>query len=280
MIVVTGATGNVGRPLVKALAAVEPVTAVSRRIAAADVPEGVRHRQSDLAQLESLKSVLDGAQALFLLLSAELLARLASPDEILEVVRAAGVRRVVLLSSQAAATRPTAPGYALFRAFEAAVQQSGLGWTILRPAGFDSNALAWAESVRSQRTIAAPFADVGLPTIDPTDVAEVAAIVLRDETHAGRAYELTGPVGISPRRQACAIEDVLGEPVRFVEQSRDEARTQMLRLMPEPIVDSTLDVLGEPSPAERQVRHDVRQLLGRAPHSFAEWASRNVDAFR
>ncbi|MDX6432262.1 MAG: hypothetical protein QOE54_4628, partial [Streptosporangiaceae bacterium] len=260
MIVVTGATGNVGRTLVQALtAAGEQVTAVSRR--ASDVPEGVRHQRADLAEPERLRSVLDGADALFLLIAGS--GENLNPPDILDVAKAGGVRRVVLLSSQGAGTRPEAYSHSHLRAFEDAVQQSGLDWTVLRPGGFDSNAFLWAEMVRSQRTVAAPFGDVALPFIDPADIAEVAAVALRDGTHAGRTYELTGPAPISPREQAQAIADALETPVRFVEQSRDEARAQLLQFMPEPVVDGTLTILGEPSAAEQRVSPDVEQTLGR-----------------
>jgi uncharacterized protein YbjT (DUF2867 family) len=105
-------------------------------------------------------------------------------------------------------------------------------------------------------------------------------VALRDGRHAGRTYELTGPAPISPRQRAQAIGDALGSPLRFVEQSRDEARAQMLQSMPEPVVDATLAVLGEPSAAEQRVSPAVAQLLGRPPGTFAEWAVRNIAAFR
>ena len=275
MIVVTGATGNVGRSLVRDLAAAGlPVTAVSRRPSASDAdwPAGVRHRTADLAEPESLRSLLDGADALFLLVAGE------QPQALLGAAKSAGVRRVVLLSSQGAATRPEI--YRQPAAFEDAVRRSGLAWTILRPGGFDSNAYMWAESIRTHRTAAAPFGDVGLPTIDPADIAAVAAIALRDDSHAGNAYVLTGPALISPHQRVQAIEDALGEPVRFVEQSREEARAQMLHLMPEPIVEGTLAILGAPTSAEQQVSPDVEHILSRPPRTFAEWAARNVDAFQ
>lgn len=104
-------------------------------------------------------------------------------------------------------------------------------------------------------------------------------MALRDAGHVGRVYELTGPAPISPRQQAMAIADALGEPVRFVEQSRAEARARMLRFMPEPIVETTLDILGQPKAAEQRVSPDVEQVLGRPPRTFAEWAARNVAAF-
>jgi uncharacterized protein YbjT (DUF2867 family) len=281
MIVVTGATGNVGRPLVQALtAAGEQVTAVSRRLSAADVPAGVRVWPADLAAAESLRPAIDGARALFLLLAGQLLVAGEDPRAVLDVITGSGVRRVVLLSSQGARTRPAATSHSRLRAFEEAVQQAGLEWTILRPGGFYSNAFAWAGPVRSQRAVAAPFADVALPWVDPADVAEVAAAALRDGSHASRTYELTGPALISPRERARAIGDALGTPVSFAEQSREQARAQLLQFMPEPVVDGTLDILGEPTPAELRVSQDAGQVLGRPPRTFAEWARRNVAAFR
>ncbi|MBU3864248.1 NAD(P)H-binding protein [Streptomyces sp. 4503] len=281
MIVVTGATGNVGRPLVEALAAVgEQVTAVSRRPGGAELPEGVRHHRADLADPGSLRPALEGADALFLLFAGELLAGTARTGELLDVARSAGVRRVVLLSSQAAGTRPDAVSHAPMRAFEEAVRRSGLDWAILRPGGFASNAFAWAESVRKERVIAAPFADVGLPVVDPADIAEVAAAALREPGHAGRTYELTGPAPVTPRGQAHAIADALGEPVRFTELSREQARAEMLRFMPEPVADGTLDILGEPTADEQRGSPDVERVLGRPPRAFTDWAMRNIAAFR
>jgi uncharacterized protein YbjT (DUF2867 family) len=281
MIVVTGATGNVGRPLVAALAAAgEQVTAVSRREPADGVPDGVRHRQVDLTGPDGLRSVLDGADALFLH-DTGAGAHLLSPQDMLDAAKAAGVRRLVLLSSQGVATRPESSSHGeVGRSFDEAVRQSGADWTILRPGGFDSNAYAWAESVRTRRTVAAPFADVGLPTVDPADIAEVAAAALTGNRHAGETYELTGPALCTPRERASAIGEALGEPISFVEQTPDEARAEMLRFMPAPVVETTLAILGEPRPAEQQISPDVMRVLGRAPRTFAEWAVRNVAAFR
>ncbi|MCG5218005.1 NAD(P)H-binding protein [Streptosporangium soli] len=271
MIVVTGGTGNVGRALVEVLAtAGEQVTAVSRQ--PAQLPEGVRHRQADLAEPASLRAAFEGAEALFLIVAGD------DPEAVLDAARKGGVRRIVLLSSQGAGTRPES--YRHPAAFEKAVRLSGLEWTIMRPGGFHSNAYAWAESVRLQRTAAAPFGDVGLPAIDPSDIAEVAAVLLRETGHGGRTYELTGPALVTPRERGAVIGAALGEPVRFTEQTRAEARAQMLRFMPEPVADGTLAILGEPTAAEQRISPDVERLLGRAPRTFADWTARNIAAFR
>jgi len=281
MIVVTGATGNVGRPLVQALAAAgEEVTAVSRRVSDAAVPDGVRYRQADLTDPESLRAILDGADALFLH-DGGATAHLLSPQDIVDVAKASGVGRITFLSSIGVATRPESASHGgMMRSIENAVRQSDLDWTILRPTGFNSNAYAWVESIRAQRTVAAPFGNVGVPTIDPADIAEVAAATLHEADHGGQVYELTGPALSTPRQKAKAIGDALGEPIRFIDQTRDEARTRMLQFMPEPVVETTLDAIGEPTAAEQRISPDVEQVLGRAPRTFADWAKRNIAAFR
>lgn len=274
MIVVTGATGNVGRALVRMLTEAQvPVTALARHITDAAVPPGVRAVAADLAEPAGLRDAFDGARSLFLLVAGE------DPHGVLEVAKAAGIRRVVLLSSQGAGTRPEAYRHPV--RFEAAVRESGLDWTVLRSGGMTTNVLAWAESIRRGREAAAPFGDVGLPFVDPEDVAAVAAAVLREDAHHGGAtYTLTGPAATTPRERAAAIATVLGEPVRFTEQTRDEAHQSMAQFMPLPVVEGTLAILGTPTEDEQQVSPDVQDVLGRAPHSFAAWAARNAAAFR
>ncbi|MFQ6143998.1 SDR family oxidoreductase [Streptomyces seoulensis] len=279
MIVVTGATGNVGRPLTQALTeAGQQVTAVSRH--AATVPDGVRHLTADLARPAELKPALAGAAALFLLLSGDLHAAGHRPADLITEAASAGVRRVVLLSSQGVATRPFGPTRIALRELEDTLRASGLEWAVLRPGGFASNALWWAESVRAQGLVAAPFGDIGLPIVDPADIAAVAAACLLEDRHTGGVYELTGPEVITPRQQAAAIADALGTPVRFHELTRAEARAAMSRAMPAELADDTLDILGAPNPAELRVGPDVERVLGRAPRPFSAWAARNVAAFR
>ncbi|MFG2370177.1 SDR family oxidoreductase [Streptomyces sp. NPDC048504] len=286
MIVVTGATGNIGRPLTRALAeAGQQVTAVSRHApmaptAKVSVPDGVRHVVADLAEPAGLKPALAGAKALFLLLSGDLHATGANPADIIAVAEAAGVRRVVLLSTQGVSTRPFGATRIAMRALEDVLRESGLEWAILRPGGFASNALWWAESIRAQGVAAAPFGDIGVPIVDPADIAEVAAACLVDHQHASAVYELTGPEVITPRGQAEAIAAALGSPVRFHDLTREEAKAAMSQSMPAELAEDTLTILGSPSPAERRISPDVERVLGRAPRPFADWAARNVDAFR
>jgi uncharacterized protein YbjT (DUF2867 family) len=272
MITVTGATGNVGRPLVELLlAAGEKVTAVSRN--AAEFPEGVTHVQADLAVPATLKPALEGAEALFVLTAGDFIVN-GDMDAVMEAAKASGVRKVVLLSSQGVGTGRHNPN------LEESVRRSGLEWTILRPGNFATNAYGWAESVRTRRVVEAPFGDTALPAVDPADIAAVAAAALLEPGHAGEVYTLTGPAAIGPRQQAAAIADAIGEPVAFTELTREEARTRMLGFMPEQVVEATLQVLGEPSPAEQTPSPDIERVLGRPAGSFADWAKRSAPAFQ
>ncbi|THV28758.1 NAD(P)H-binding protein [Glycomyces paridis] len=272
MIVVTGATGNVGRPLVRSLvAAGERVRAVART--EAEMPAGVEFHQADIADPRRLAAAVDGAESLFLL-TAESFLEHGDMHAAMEAVKAAGLRRVVLLSSQGVATgrHPVA--------LEAVVKASGLEWTMVQPGNFASNSFQWAESIRLRRSVTAPFADTALPAVDPADIADVAAAALREEGHVGRSYIVTGPEPITPRRQVAAIADLLGEPVAFTEETPAEARERMRAFMPAPVVEATLGILGTPSAEEQAVSPDVEHVLGRPARPYAEWAARNLAAFK
>ncbi|SCF27697.1 NAD(P)H-binding protein [Micromonospora chokoriensis] len=279
MFVVVGATGNVGRTLSSLLATSgSAVTAVSRGRRPITLPDGVRHHRADLERPESLSPTLTDAEALYLLVEGA--GAHLDMREILRVAEASGVERIVLQSSQAVVTRPDSPSHTPLNAIEDLVRRSGLGWTILRPGGFASNALAWAEPIRGSRMVSAPFGDVGLPVVDPADIAEVAAAALLDGSHNGRTYELTGPALSTPRERVADLAAALGEPIGFVHQTPDEAREQMLRFMPPPVVEGTLAILGTPTNAEQRISPHVAEVLGRPPRPFADWATRTIAAFR
>lgn len=280
MIVVTGGTGNVGLELTRLLAeAGEDVTAVSRGIAPMDGLVGVEHQSVDLADPESLYPVVAGADAVFLMLPDS--GGHLDPGRIVQVVAAAGVSNVVLLSSQAVTTRPEATSQDPLRRIEDAIERSGLTWTHLRPGVFASNVLIWSSAVPTTHTIAAPFADVALPVVDPRDIAEVAATALRQPGHEGRTYLLMGPEPISPRQQAEVVADALGEPITFVELTGEQAHEHLSTAgMPEPLIETALAFTGAPLPEERQVGSDTAAVLGRSPRTFGAWVQRNLAAFR
>ncbi|WP_454852750.1 SDR family oxidoreductase [Promicromonospora soli] len=278
MIVVTGATGNIGRPLVAELARRgQDVTAVSRAGTAPLDDPRVRGVSADLADPDSLRSAVGGASAMLLLVPGA--GGHLDRERIIGAAADAAVRRLVLVSSQATGTRPESLSHRPMAELEKLVRGSGLDWTVLRPAGFYTNAFAWSPSVRAERTVHAPFGDVALPGIDPLDIADVAAAALTGDGHAGRTYELTGPEATTPRDRAAALAGALGVPLDFVELTREQAYAAMREVMPEEIADGTLAILGEPTPRERAVSPDVEAVLGRPGRTFADWAQRSAAAF-
>jgi uncharacterized protein YbjT (DUF2867 family) len=157
MYLVTGATGNAGGELVRALAAAgEPVRALVRDAGRANLPAGVDVVEGDLNRPESVASALGGVRGAFLLAGYDRM-----PDTLAEL-RRAGVERVVLLSaSSVLSTDEDNAVSAYHRASEAAVRESGLAWTFLRPHTFMSNALRWIEQLRAGDVVREAFGDLG-----------------------------------------------------------------------------------------------------------------------
>jgi uncharacterized protein YbjT (DUF2867 family) len=274
MILVTGATGNVGGALAAQLAETgRPFRALTRNPSNPHVPPGLPLVQGDLFDADSLGAALDGVDSIFLV-------RSGNEAAVLEAAKRAGVRKVVFLSSLAAQTRPASMIGGGHLQAEHAVVAAGLPWTILRPGLLASNTRLWAGPVRESGEVRAPYADVALPAIHPGDVASVGSVVLTEEGHDGQIYHLSGPEPISAAQRAEALAEALGRPLRFTGIGHEEGRRQLLQFMPEPIADETLALTGAPLPEELPVLPTVEKLTGRPGRTFLEWARENAAAFR
>ena len=276
-ILVTGATGNVGGQLVQALAREgQPVRALVRRETdRARFPGGVEVVIGDLNRPRELVSAFEGVRAVHLLSGYE------DMPGFLAEARRAGVEHVVLQSSSAVPGGDMSNAVARYHILaEAAVRESGLTWTFLQPNSFMSNTLRWAPQLRAGDVIRAPFADVPVATIDPADVAAVAAAALSSRDHVGRSYRLSGPESLRPAEQVRVLSVVLGRELRFVGQSHDEARAEMGETMPAEYVDAFMSFFAEGTLDESRVLPSVQEVTGRQPRSFERWAEANAAAFR
>ncbi|MGW9174442.1 SDR family oxidoreductase [Streptomyces decoyicus] len=276
MILVTGATGNTGSALLEELRArgIGPLRGLTRDAVGARLPERVEAVEGDLARTESLKPALDGVRSLFLV------PHLGPDAETLIAARQAGVEHVVLLSSITVQTHPHLGPAARNLAVEQLLKTSGMTWTILRPTQFASNALWWADTVRAREPVRAPFADIGLPTIHPADIASVARVALTEPGHFRRTYTLTGAARITPRQQVAAIGQTLGREVPFAETSRKEAHRRMSTALGDEVADAVLDVTGGDVNDELLKVHDtVSRITGAPARTFLQWASENSAAF-
>ncbi|MEU0580107.1 NAD(P)H-binding protein [Streptomyces griseoincarnatus] len=277
MILVTGATGNIGSALLGQLAdaGTVPVRGLTRGPDRASFPQGVEAVPGDLGCPDSLVPAMHGVRSLFLVPG------LGADADVLGVAREAGVEHVVLVSSLAVRTHPHLPASRDNRAVELLLRDSGMSWTVLRPTQFASNALWWAESIRKHRSVQVPYAEVGLPAVHPADIAAVAKAALTEPGHRGRTYALTGPARVTPRQQARAIGAALGEDVTVAEISREEAHRQMAPFLGDRNAHAVLDLMGgDVNDALLTVHDTVRQLTGVPARTFGQWAEENADAFR
>jgi uncharacterized protein YbjT (DUF2867 family) len=276
MIFVTGATGNVGRELVRLLADTgQPVRALIRRDADREkLPDGVDGFVGDLDRPETLPAGLRDVRA------AHLLSGYADMPGLLSTLREAGVQRVTLQSSSAAPSGDMTNAVARYHIVsEQAVRDSGVAWTFIQPNSFMTNALGWLPQLRAGDTVRLPFADVPVATIDPADIAAVAAAALTTDRHEGRSYRLSGPESLLPGEQVAILAEVLGRDLRFEAQSNDEARAEMKAAMPEEYVDAFLRFFVDGTLNESEVLPTVEQVTGRPPRRFEDWARARADAF-
>jgi uncharacterized protein YbjT (DUF2867 family) len=163
---------------------------------------------------------------------------------------------------------------------EQAVQGSGLAWTFLRPNSFMTNTFQWIPQLRDGDLVRAPFADVAISTIDPGDIAAVAARALLSPELEGRSLRLSGPEPLRPADRVGILGAAVGRDLRFEAIPNDVARTQMSESMPGAYVDAFFSFFVDGTVDETTVQPTVRQVLGREPRSFAEWATDHADRFQ
>lgn len=274
-VLVTGATGNVGRLVVDELVARGvPVRALTVDPERAALPEGVEVAVGSLAKPSTLPAALSGAEAVYLAPYARTVSRFC------ELAGEAGIRRVVALSgSSVGDTHPSSSGHG-FAAVEKAVDAAGFDRTFLRPGAFMINSLGWASSVRERGEVRSVYPGATQTPIDLSDIAAVAAQVLATDGHGGRIHELSGPEGISLAEMASAIGEALGKPVPFVELTPQEQVAEWVAAgYPEGVASWLLENF-EVTAREPQVPTGVvEELLRRPGVSFAEWVKGNVAAF-
>ena len=276
MILVTGAAGNIGGELVRALAeAGQPVRALARSAASDRFPSVVEVAAGDLNDPASLSPALDGAHGVFLLPG------YADMPGVLAAARRAGVRRVVQLSGMSAGSGDMTNAITAYMVMsEQAARESGLAWTIVRPAMFMSNALQWLPQLRAGDVVRAPFGHARAAVIDPADIAAVAARALTTPGHEGRVYEVSGPESLTAGERVAILGAALGRALRFEAQPDEEARAEMSATTPEKYVDAFFDFYAGGSLDESKVLPTVQDVTGRPARTFTQWATAHADSFR
>lgn len=279
-ILVTGATGTIGRHLVAQLkAAGASVIAAS---SSGQTVEGVATRHADFADKASLLSAFAGVDTLFLLLPLQSnmveLARNA-----VEAAKAAGVKHIVRSSGAGADAASPVAIARVQGEIDKLVAESGIAYTITRPANFMQNFQNFYAGMIKGGTLYLPQGDAKVSFIDARDLAAANAVVLQDPArHAGKTYTLTGAAALSNAEAMAVIGSALGRQVNYVAVS-DEQGVAALRGMG--MDDWMVDIMMSLNRViaagyAAGISPDVELLLGRAPIPFERFVADHLPAWR
>ncbi|MFE5328468.1 SDR family oxidoreductase [Embleya sp. NPDC056575] len=278
MILVTGATGHFGRQTVEALAAAKvPVRALSRDPERAGLPAEAEVVRGDFTDPATLTEALDGVTALFLTLPYG-----TAPDALLDAAGAAGVQRIVFLSSGAVVDGATVQPdvIAAYHArVEQAVAATGIAHTFLRLFFPAINSLAFAMQLADGDVVRAPYAGATTAPVHERDVADAAVRVLTDEGHAGRTYLLTGPEALTQADQVRLLGEALGRRLVFEEADAAAVREGMATFMDADFVHALFDLMRETVDARPEITSTLSRLTGTTPRTYARWAADHVADF-
>jgi uncharacterized protein YbjT (DUF2867 family) len=281
MILVTGATGTVGREVVaQLLAAGEKVRALSRDPSKAQFDNGVELVAGDLMKPETLPAAVAGVDRVFSLAVGPQIG--VQEGNLAQASKKAGVRRIVNISVLGAGEAGRGGVAEWHSAGERAVQNSGIAWTFVRPGAFMSNALLWRGSIKNLGKVFSNYGDGKTTPIHPRDIAAVAVRALTAPGHEGKAYPLTGPQAISVAEQVRILSDAIGKPIEYVPITDEVAREQMQKAgVPSVYIDAMLPFGAHVRAGKSsKVLDTVEQVTGKQPLTFADWAREHADAFQ
>ncbi len=281
MILVTGATGTIGGQVATQLiaAGIKPRLLVRNPEKAKAFAGKAELFKGDLADPASVAAALVGVEKLFLVTAGT--EGPAWEAAAVDAAKVASVKQIVKLSVIGAEYEAITFGK-WHRASEKKIEASGIAWTFLRPGNFDSNALWWIETIKSQGAVYAPLGEGTYAPIDPADIGAVAVAALTKPGHAGKAYTLTGPRALSTGEQVAIVAKASGRTVNYVDVPPAAAQDGMLKAgMPAAYVTALLELYAFMKSGNASlVTNTVAELLGRPAVSFEEWAAKNAAAFK
>jgi uncharacterized protein YbjT (DUF2867 family) len=286
MILVTGATGIVGRPLIDLLLGEgAEVCAVTRDAQAAGLPAEVRVVEGNPSRPDTIAGSLAGVATVFL----HPRAVRAGAGELLALARERGARRVVALSSinvdDELDSQPSRHQGDLNKEADEAAAASGLQWVSLRVGSFADNAQrAWGAQIRGGDVVRFPYAAFTEAPLHERDLAAVVArALLTDDVvgRRGRRLQLTGPQALTHAEMVATIGEVIGRPLQYQEVPPAMATQAMIaRGFPEPFVTALMGRYAREIAYAAPVTGEVERICGRPGLTFAEWVADHAAEFR
>lgn len=285
MILVTGATGTIGLPLVELLSAAgAPVRALARRIGTRTnaLPAGVEMVPGDLSRPATIVAALRGVTTLFIHPRA---VGEAAPT-LLALAAEHGVEHVAVLSAinvdEDLAWQPSRVNGDRNKEVEDAVVASGLPWVSVRPSSFAASATAmWAAQIRNGDVVRGPYARFADPFIHEVDVASVLARALLDRRLAGQMISITGPQSLTHVQMVTTIGEVIGRPLRYEEISPTEAAEVIVALgLPRSFAEAMMARYSRELDSPFLVTDGVEKILGRPARRYAQWVLDHATSFQ
>jgi (4-alkanoyl-5-oxo-2,5-dihydrofuran-3-yl)methyl phosphate reductase len=281
MILVTGATGNIGSELVKLLIAKgEAVRVISRdEKKLSQLDPSVERVIGDRHDPSIVRKAAQGADKIFML--AVVFDKNHEADRLLvEEAKQAGAAQIVMVSSHAVELEGNLIGQ-LHREKEELIEQSGVPWTVLHPGGFMSNSLQWADAVKSQSKVFNPMGKGKTAPISPYDIAAVAAAGLTSSGHEGKTYGLTGAESLSTPEQVEILSKVIGKAVECVDIPVEIAMERAIASgLPDALVRSLAELWAQVRKESYTFQtNEVERLTGRPAQTFETWCSEHRSAF-
>ncbi|MFI5955226.1 NAD(P)H-binding protein [Cryptosporangium sp. NPDC051539] len=281
MLLLTEATGNVGRELVNELDRRGTEFRILVRDAgrATTLPAHAQRVVGDLSRPETLPAAFNGADRLFLLTPGIGIEHTAHA---VAAAQDAGVRHIVHLSSSNVLGDPMPAMGRWHHNREQTIRSTGIPATFLRPGGFMTNALEWLPTLRADGYVLDPIGAGRYAPIDPADIAAVAALALTEDGHTDAEYVLTGHELLTVTEQVHILSAAIGRniQIRPIATPAEAVRARFPHGAPPALADALVEGFALMRTDTAGFRTDtVKRLLGRAPQTFTEWCARNASAF-
>jgi len=282
VILVTGATGKVGREVVRLLASDNiPVRAFVRdpaRASGVRLP-GVDIAIGDMGRPDTLDRALSGVNRVFLLSPADP-EQVTLQGNVVQACKRMGVARIVKISVAGGPDAATQIGRWHWTT-EKQIEASGLGFTMLRPILYMQQSLSFAPSVATSGSFSAPMGTGEVAMVDTRDVAAMAVRALTEDGHEHKIYDVTGPEALSFDAMADAISEAIGRKVSYVHVPPEYSRKQMLGGgVPRWLTDDMLQLFASLREGYGATVSDaVHRVTGQRPRSFQQFARDHAHAF-
>lgn len=281
-ILVTGGTGTVGSEVVLELLRRNADVSVLTRDVTKALPDGAKAVEGNLLEVESVRRVFNGIDAVFLL---NPVSQTEASEALMAItaMRTAGVKRVVYLSVHDVTSAPWLPHFGSKIGVEEAIRQSGMAYTILRPNNFYQNDYWFKDVLLQYGVYPQPLGSAGLSRVDVRDIAEAAAIALTTTGHEGETYDLIGPEVVTGESTARAWSEALGKPITYGGDDLDAWEKVQVSYLPHWMVfdfrEMYLHFQQTGLKASQEAIDRQTRMLGHPPRPFAAFAAETAKAW-